>query len=314
MAQAYFRQLKLPLEIKKSNALARAEIRVKNNPLANKLFTALIRAINPDTFPEIAEIDIKTLLPTAPDTEAGGHQYALTKEACNTLMDAKIEIEYGTKNKFSLLAIVTAIDYDQGQIKAAFNPRLKPHLLNLHKFYTKINFFELASLKGFYAPRLFEVLKSWEKGTNSHMAEIDLEGKGGLYHSLSFPEALRKNFNDLKRILEKAHKEITEKTSLKYSWEPIKRSRKVVAIRVYFGGPEQRAKVAKSYAESKRSVHNQSQKNNAMFKLAVACMKEHGFVDGYGQSCPDERPRLGHCKTCIRLRGPSLLTPDVMGA
>lgn len=312
MAQAYFRQLKLPLEIKKSNALARAEIRVKNNPLANKLFAALVRAINPDTFPEISEIDIRTLL-SGTEME-GGREYNRAKDACDVLMDAKIEIRDDAKKKFTLIAIVTTLEYDQGQIKAKFNPDLKPHLLNLRKFYTEMNFFELASLKGFYTPRLFEVLKSWEKGTASHMAEIDLEGKGGLYHSLSFPEALHNDYQNIKRILEKAHKEIIEKTGLQYSWEPIKRSRKVIAIRVYFGGPEQRAKVAKSYADRKRSVRNQSQKNNAMFKLAIACMKEHGFVDGYGQSCPDERPRLGHCKMCIRLRGMSLLTPDVMGA
>lgn len=305
MAITYFRQLKLPLEIKKSNSLVRAEVQVKNNPLANKLFAALVRAIHPATFPDISEIDIETLLPSM--STDGGRQYSLIKEACKTLMDAKIEISDDTKKKFILMAIVTTIEYDRGQIKAKFNPDLKPHLLDLKKFYTQLNFFELTSLKGFYNPRLYELLKSWEN-TQSKVAEIDLEGKGGLYHSLSFPPALQNNYKHIRLILEKAHKEIIVKTGLKYSWEPLKKSRKVVAIRFYFGGEEQRARVAKAYADKKRSVRNQSRKNNTLAKLVIACMKEHGLAEGTGRPCPDERLTLAHCKLCAGWREPNLLT------
>lgn len=305
MVVTYFRQLKLPLEIKKSNSLVRAEVRVKNNPLANKLFAALVRAISPDRFPEISTIDTVTLIPLK--SGDGGHDYRLIREACNTLMDAKIEITSGTRDKFILMAIVMTIEYDRGQIKAKFNPDLKPHLLNLQNFYTNLNFFELTGLKGFYAPRLFEILKSWEN-VASKVVEIDLDGKGGLYHSLSVPESLRQNYKDLRRVLEKAHKEIIEKTSLKYSWEPLKRSRKVVAIRFYFGGDEQRAKIAKSYAEKKRSIRNQARKNNTLAKLVIACLKEHDLSEGSGKPCPYERLTLAHCKLCARWREPNLLT------
>ena len=308
MGKTYFRQLKLPLEIKKSNTLVRAEVQVKNNPLANKLFAALVRAINPATFPEISEIGIDTLLPFV--SGDGGRNYKLIREACKTLMDAKLELSDDDKEQFLLMAIVTTIKYNRGQIKAKFNPDLEPHLLNLQKFYTQLNFFELTSLKGFYTPRLYEVVKSWET-TKSKVAEIDLEGKGGLYHSLSFPETLRNDYQNIKRILEKGHKEIIEKTSLKYSWEPIKRGRKVVAIRLYFGGEKQRVKIAKTYPDKKRSIRGQSQRNNALAKLALACMKEHGLSEGSGDSCPDERPTLAHCKICARWREPNLLTNTV---
>lgn len=313
MSRSYFRQLKLPLEIKKSNALARAEIRVKNNPLANKIFAALVRAINPAIYPEVPEIDIATLLPLR--SCDGGRDYKLIEEACNILMEAKVELTNGIKNPktghFILMSIVSTLEYNRGLIKAKFHPDLGSHLLDLQQFYTKLNFFELASLKGFYTPRIYEVLKSWEKGTDSYMVEIPLEGKGGLYHSLSFPKALQNNFKNIRLILEKGHKEIHAKTGLKYSWEPIKRSRKVVAILFYFGGERQKAQLAKSYPRKKRSIKEQSRKNNTLANVVLACMKERGIAEGKGQLCPAERPTLSQCKLCSRWREPSLLSSEV---
>ena len=110
---------------------------------------------------------------------------------------------------------------------------------------------------------------------------------------LDTPESLKKNFKELRRwVLEKAHKDITGLTSLRYEWEPVKKGRAVVAVRFIFSKrralPVAKAKEAEAQAKG-------STRNNRAFKAAVACAERKG------QSCTQQDNKPGVCAVCVKL-------------
>jgi hypothetical protein len=305
----YLRQQRLPLMTTKSNALIRSAVNVRNHPLANKLFGALVRAIDPTTFPDVDTIDSSHLVFEDEQREkSGGQWYKRLNAACAILASAFVELCELNEDKWTRIPIMSQIVYEKGRVTASFNQRLKPHLVELQRFFTSYNALEHDALNGFYAPRLFEYLKSWEKGNESGMFEIKLEGQGGLYHVLTIPLEYQKRFCDLKRILEQCHREITTKTTLNYSWIALKFSRKFVAIRFDFR-PEEETKF--KLKAQKRARRDQAKSNNALFKLVLNCLKEQKIPEGSSQPCPAERPARADCKLCAKIfRAPSLLPPD----
>jgi len=85
---------------------------------------------------------------------------------------------------------------------------------------------------------------------------------------LNAPESMRR-YQDFKRfVLEKAHKDISKHTTVRYEWEPIKKGKAVVAIRFIFSGGKKSI-----VAKEKKAVsdHKTNQENNKKFKEAVKC-------------------------------------------
>ena len=138
---------------------------------------------------------------------------------------------------------------------------------------------EFLLLPSTYSQRLFEVLKSW---SSLPEAVIDLSD---LFQMLDAPASLQR-YPDFRRyVLEKAHRDITTRTGLRYEWEPIKKGRAVAAIRFTFGARSAQASEKKNQA--KRS------KDNELLKKAVACFKAKG------PSCSPKSSKL--CDICKRL-------------
>ena len=118
---------------------------------------------------------------------------------------------------------------EEGILELCFHPDLKPHYLNLQKHFAQYNLLEYLMLPSIYSQRIFEIIQSW---SNEPEITISLTE---LHEMLNTPESLRANFKDSRRrVLEKAHKDITGLTSLRYEWEPVKKGRAVVAVRFIF--------------------------------------------------------------------------------
>lgn len=76
---------------------------------------------------------------------------------------------------------------------------------------------------------MFEVLKSWDD-----KPEITIS-LSSMHETLNTPESFRANFAEFRRrVLEKAHKDITKETSFSYEWEPVKHGRAVTGVRFIF--------------------------------------------------------------------------------
>ena len=291
----YHQQRKLPLEIKKSNELVRAQLNVENNALANKLFCLLIRNLTPKDFPEIS-VSVKELTAIQ---GSGGYQYKAIKTAANVLSRARVDsLFYDDKGQeigFDFTNIFGHCRYKNGEISAKFNPDMKPHLLELKSRFTILNYFELMELSSFYSQRVYELLKSWEKPTG--IVELDLEI---FYDIISYPKDLRNNFASVRRYaLEQAEKDINGRTELKFKWEPIKEGRKVMAIRFIIGEVGDRTlqkRQTQDEEKAKQKTHDDAKRRAPYLAAGRECRQEHGIKPG--SLCKLAKPRSKKCQLC----------------
>lgn len=277
--------LPLPGEIvKKSNAVARAVWSINSvyEPRLVALVASKVRQDDED-FRDY-EIPMQEIIGDAAD----GRTYKLLSDTVDNLMGKVITI--AKPNGWAKCAIFSYCEYDaqKGTINCRFDPAMKPHYLKLSEKFTQYSLMEFLSLPSIYSQRLYEILKSWKD-----KPEVEL-GISDLHKILDVPISLKKDFAAFRRrVLEKAHKDITEKTDLVYDWEAIKEGRSVVAVRFTFT-KKRTQKLAKE-KQLKRQRAN-SQRNNKLGVAAVKCFESHGKV------CNQENPKTKRiCEVCKML-------------
>ena len=278
------RQLTLPGEIvKKSNALARARWSAQSvlEPRLVALLASKINAEDEDF--KVYEIHVSELLEKA----HSGRDYIEVEQAVEKTMSRVITIHdpkgWTKYNVFSRCRFRRK----EGILELGFHPDLIPHYLQLKKNFAQYSLFEYLRLPSIYSQRIFEILTSW-----SDQPEITIN-LSELFEMLDVPESHRNEFAAFRRrVLEKAHKDISERTALRFEWEPIKRGKAVAAIRFIFSR-SLATKIAKEKAEAEQE--KQSRKNNELFRAAHECLSK------LGGTCTKSRPRTPKCQVCIRL-------------
>lgn len=208
--------------VTKSNALIEANYKLST--IEQKIILYIISQIRKD------DADFKMYkLPIQEFSELLGYRgspkYTELREITKNLMRKVLEIREGQKLK--QLSWVSYVEYDEhsGYVSLAFDPRLKPYLLQLKREFTTYRLKNVMELKSSYSIRMYELLKRWQ-----YMGEVvirldDLRmmvGAGGKYSEYH-------NFK--KRVLNPAKKEIAEKTDIMFTYEEIREKRKVAAIR-----------------------------------------------------------------------------------
>lgn len=282
------RQLTLPGEIvKKSNALARAKWPVSSvwEPRLVALVASRVR-VDDEDFQEY-EIPIQEIVQEKQD----GQTYQRVAAVVDNLMGRVVTILDPTRprgwKKYTLFS-KCELDPERNVLIARFDPDMKPHYLALSKHFTEYNVFEFLRLPSTYSQRLYEILKSWDDKKTKEKEYTLTELREMLGAEEVFPR-----YPDFRRyVLERAYKDIREKTSLYYEWEPIKRGQAVAAIRFIFS----RTLIAKEAKEkTEAEQEEQSRKNNALFRAAHECLSK------LGGTCTKSRPRKPKCQVCIRL-------------
>lgn len=278
------KQLTLPGEIvKKSNALARARWSAESvwEPRLVALLASKVRA--DDTDFHVYEIPASEVL-----KGSGGKDYKEIETVIDKVMSRVLTIrdEKGW-TKYNVFSRCRYRKKD-GILELGFHPDLRPHYLNLQKNFAKWNLLEFLMLPSVYSQRLFEFLKSWDDKPDTTISVADL------HEMLNTPASFRANFAEFRRrVLDKAHKDITQNTELSYAWEPIKKGRAVVTVRFIFS----RAKaLAVSQKKANADQNCRSQKNNAAFRAAMGCLKERGPACEGGY----QKPKI--CELCQKLR------------
>lgn len=282
-------QLTLPGEIvKKSNALVRSRIHITSIQ-ASRMLATLIASIRPDekNFDEPYYLEIKNFLPND-----SGKSYAEIRAVCRELARSFAELELEDPIEYGTILIespfFSRIVYKKGKIEALFNRSVSRELLELKGHFTRYNLVEYLLLPSIYSQRIFEILKSWD---DKQEVTITLSS---LHETLNTPESLRADFAQFRRrVLEKAHKDITKKTELYFEWEPVKQGRAVEAIRFIFG-VKRSLPVAKKKADD--AIEKQAQINNTNFLAAIACFKERGAA------CVGNHQKPVICELCLKIR------------
>lgn len=280
-------QLTLPGEIvKKHNELVRSKIDI-NSVQGSKILACLIACINNNDieFKNIYRIAVKDVLP-----DLGGGSYRQIKNICTELRKSGVDFEIRDPSgepAFITVSFFSRIEYRKGIIEARFNtsdPLIANCLLNLRDNFTKYNLIDYLRLPSIYSQRLFEILKSWNK-TPEVIIKIDK-----LHQIMNTPPSFRANFTEFRRwVLEKAYKDITEKTPFRFEWEPIKAGRSVEAIRFIFSAKRQAlAQEVQEDAKEDKRRRLQAQR----MRRALECAK----VKQGDCRVMDNKPVV--CKTC----------------
>jgi Initiator Replication protein len=270
------RQLLIPGPVvKKSNALARASWSVKSvyEPRLVALVASRVRVDDQDF--QYYEIPLSELLGGAVD----GRTRQLVSEVVEGLLGRILTLP--RPNGWAKCNVFSWCEYDSkaGCIRARFDPGLKEHYLGLQSHFTQYSLMEFLLLPSTYSQRLFEVLKSWSGLPESVIDLVDLFGM------LDVPKSMQR-YPDFRRyVLEKAHKDITSQTGLRYQWEPIKQGRAVAAIRFTFG--------ARSAQSSEKNSQAQRSRDNTLLKKAVVCFKS-------GSCSPKSNKQCEICKRLVR--------------
>lgn len=256
--------------VKKSNSIIRTRITVKDVE-SSRILAYLISCIRTEdvSLEQTYTVAAKDILP-----HIGGENYKRIKATCRELAAAFAETEEpdpdGSHSIFRARPFFTDVRYRKGLISATFNPLMRQYLLALQECFTTYNLAEYLSLPSLYSQRIFEIVKS--------LANIK-EGEAivsmtDLHLFLDTPVSLRANFKDFRlRVLEKAHKDITEKTSFRFQWEPVKVGRSVEKIRFIFA--EKRLPLAQQ-EQDKAKEEKRRRLTNQRFLRAVECAKAKG--------------------------------------
>lgn len=281
-------QLTLPGQIvKKRNELIRSRISISNVD-GSRILANLIACVRHDDrqFRDTYRVSPKDFM-----SDHGGKSYANIKAMCRELAKATAEIEEpdpdGPHPIFRVYTFFSSITYRKGVVEARFNQEMQPLLLDLQRCFTEYPLMEYLTLPSLYSQRLFEILKSWSRMQSGEVVLNVAE----LHRLLDTPNSMRADFRQFRtRVIEKAHKDIHDKTKLRFEWEPVKAGRSVEAIRFSFG-PGRRAiaeaETAKAKAAKRQRLENQR------FLAAIECAKKKK-----GECVTMDNKRIV-CKMCV---------------
>lgn len=253
--------------VKKDNRLIRTRVNISSVDAARILANLVACIRTADTrLQDYYAISVKDFL-----GDSSGRGYIRMKALCRDLAQATAEIE-GVNElgefTFKMRPFFIELEYTQGVVTARFNPTLDDFLLNLRACFTQYNLLEYLKLPSIYSQRLFEILKSWSATPEVLIPIADL------HRMLDTPASFRSDFWQFRKyVLEKAHKDITEKTSFRYEWEPVKVGRSVEKIRFLFT-PRRKALAMKEQEKAKEEKRRRLL--NQRFRRAMDCARAKG--------------------------------------
>lgn len=212
--------------VKANNELFRCKYTIKD-VVAGRIFMAFASLVDHNDVKENQSF-VEYRIPAdsiLSDTCMGGDNYKQLQDAARSLIGQQIELHI-SKKQFYFYTLFSKIGYDDGIIIGEFHKDLMPFFLIAKERFTKMQLSEYMRLPSIYSQCIFSFLKSW-----ADKNEITVK-LAELHEMLNTPQSLRKNFKDFRiRVLEKAQKDISEKTTLSFEYEAIKEGRAVSEIK-----------------------------------------------------------------------------------
>jgi len=223
--------------VRKADKLIRA--RYSLSAIAIKVITSVIAMIDKNDADfklyVIKVQDFKEL--TDAKGKLGGSAYQQLIDACNELMNKKIEFIDGVDVGFMLTRWIASAEYfaGAGEIEIEISQKLRPLLLQLKDGnYLNYELKNILALKSGYVIRLYELLKheynkvARYKGHTTATYEINIDE---FRNEFKIPDSYQYSSHIKKLIFDKAVKEFKEHTDIEISYEPSrKRGKKVIAV------------------------------------------------------------------------------------
>jgi plasmid replication initiation protein len=155
------------------------------------------------------------------------NQYSQFQEVTSNLMKRVLRIYEPKTTSILQIAWLSSAHYKlrEGYVLLEFSPKLKPYLLQLKSHFTKLSLSDMLQFTSIYTIRFYELLEQYEIVGRRKTDIKELREYCGIASNEY------NNYHDFKRyVLERATKEINEKTDLTIDYQEVKESRKIVAI------------------------------------------------------------------------------------
>ena len=276
---------RVSLIVKKSNTLCRASWAPKSVWEARLVALIASKIHTEDEDFQTYEVPIEEVITDS--HSRGKESYILIDKATDHAMDHKIKLKNkrGGWDKYNFFS-KCSLDLTNNTITVRFDPDLKNHFIELKSNFTTYELTQFLLLPSTYSQRIFEITRSWK---DQPEVEIPLPE---LHIMLNVPPSLKSDYKNFKRlVLVKSYNDIHKHTDLKYEWEPVKKGRKVVAIRFIFAAKRVQKAVVKQITEKQK---RKSQSNNKYGKLAINCFSEHKKAASMCEN--DNKPQA--CELC----------------
>ena len=217
--------------VKKSEALVKA--RYTLSPLALKLITAIIAGLDKND-----EIGQEYIFPVKDFADmlnvSYGEFYNEMKGAVDELLKKPLHIDTDTGwIKANWISDAEYVD-GKGIINFTISKKLRPYLLAVQEKYLQYDIQNILQIKSQYVIRLYELLRDWFNQTSRYSNSKKVEKISEvewLRNILEIPNSYQYSSGIKLRILEKAKKELAEKTDIIFDYEEIKTGRKVTHLK-----------------------------------------------------------------------------------
>lgn len=155
------------------------------------------------------------------------HMYSDMEKITMKLVQRGISIRNRKENKLIQVTWLSSSVYhhNEGVVELKVSEHLMPYLLKLKNNFTQISLTDLIGLQSIYSVRIFELLKQKEYIGKRIINLMDFKEFCGI------SDKKYTSIHDLKRfVLDKACKEINQKTDIEVSYLMVKQGRKFIAV------------------------------------------------------------------------------------
>lgn len=221
-------------KVNKSNVLMQSKIGLKlNEQKLLCIFTSLIQpedtefneiTLSVKQLGEILDIEEHNLYTEIPK---------ITKNLLSKVIEFKKPLPKGKPDKIQMTLLTKATySSNKGTLTLEYHEDMKPHLLQLKKYFSSYELKNILSLKSKYSMPIYEMCKS--KRVNSETQNYSfIWSVEDIRYILELNTKAYDLFGKIKeKALEPAFTEINNNTDLKTSFELIKEGRRVIAIKV----------------------------------------------------------------------------------
>lgn len=196
-----------------------------------KIVLYLVSRISPyDQEFELYDFNIRDFCRLCGIDHRNGKNYIDLKDAIQEIADKSIWIKLGN-GKETLVRWIEKpyLDEGSGIVQIRLDRDMKPYLLQLKENFTKYELIWTLNFKSKYSIRLYELVKSYHyQELERFEKEIDLKELQRALDAENY-----KVFQDFKkRVLAPAIEEINTTSDKTVTWEPIKRGRSIVQIKL----------------------------------------------------------------------------------
>jgi len=154
--------------------------------------------------------------------------YSQVKKATDALFEREIKVKQPPEKGggYKRMRWVSEVGYPEGQgyVKLRFSNGIEPFLYQLNNEFTSYKLKNVAGLRSIYSIRIYELIMQFKR-TGERDITIDL-----FREMLDLGERYPM-FSDLrKRVIQPAIKELNLRTDLEFSWEPVKKGKRIVKL------------------------------------------------------------------------------------